>query len=52
MTLEDSNRNIKQPATNSTFAIGGVSCSTDSLVVAEGFVFRMNICTKIPVLRQ
>ncbi len=31
---------------NGTFAIGGVSCSKDSLVVAESFVLRINICDR------
>ena len=31
-------------AANSTFAIGGVSCSADSFVVADSLVLRMNIC--------
>ena len=33
---------------NSTFAIGGVSLSADSFVVAESFVLRMNINGKNP----
>lgn len=33
---------------NSTFAIGGAPCSVDSLVVAESFVLRINICGKNP----
>jgi hypothetical protein len=37
---------------NSTFAIGGVSCSADSLVVAESFVLRINICGKKPAHRK
>jgi len=37
---------------NSTFAIGGVSCSADSLVVAESFVLRINICGKNPAHRK
>jgi hypothetical protein len=37
---------------NSTFAIGGVSCSEDSFVVAECFVLRMNICRKKPAHRK
>ena len=37
---------------NSTFAIGGVSCSADSLVVAESFVIRINICGKNPAHRK
>jgi hypothetical protein len=40
------------PAPNSTFAIGGVSCSADSLVVAESFVLRINICGKNPAHRK
>jgi hypothetical protein len=31
---------------NSTFSIGGVSCSADCFVVAESFVLRMNICAE------
>ena len=37
---------------NSTFAIGGVSCSADSLVVAESFVLRINICAEKPAHRK
>ena len=37
---------------NSTFAIGGVSCSADSFVVTESSVLRMNICAEKPALRQ
>ena len=37
---------------NSTFAIGGVSCSADSLVVAEIFVPRINISGKNPAYRK
>ena len=36
----------EKTAYNSTFAIGGVSCSADSLVVAESFVLRINISGK------
>jgi len=39
-------------AANSTFAIGGVSFSADSLVVAESFVLRINICGKNPAHRK
>lgn len=35
--------------TNITFTIGGVSCSADSLVVAEGFVLRINNGGKNPL---
>ena len=42
----------KKAAHNSTFAIGGVSCSADSLVVAESFVLRINICGKKPAHRK
>jgi len=37
---------------NSTFAIGGVSCSADSFVVAERFVLRINICAENPANRK
>ena len=40
------------PAYNSTFAIGGVSCSTDTFVVAESLVLRINICGKKPAHRK
>jgi len=37
---------------NSTFAIGGVSCSADSFVDTESSVLRMNICDKTPAHRK
>jgi hypothetical protein len=37
---------------NSTFAIGGVSCSADSFVVVESFVLRMGISGKNPAHRK
>ena len=40
------------PAGNSTFAIGGVSCSADSFVVAESFVLRINFGGKNPAHRK
>ena len=44
---------MKRKAThNSTFAIGGVSCSSDSLVVAESFVLRLNFCAEKTAHRQ
>jgi hypothetical protein len=39
-------------AYNSTFAIGGVSCSADSFVVAESSVLRINICAEKPAHRK
>jgi hypothetical protein len=39
-------------AHNSTFAIGGVSCSADSFVVIGSSVLRMNICGKNPAHRK
>ena len=39
-------------AYNSTFAIGGVSCSADSFVVIENVVLRMNICAEKPAHRK
>ncbi|PIF61013.1 hypothetical protein CLV00_0561 [Flavobacterium sp. 11] len=37
---------MKKPACNSTFAIGGVSCTADSLVVAESYVPRIKFSGK------
>ncbi|MCB9309489.1 MAG: hypothetical protein H6567_05465 [Lewinellaceae bacterium] len=37
---------------NSTFAIGGVSCSADTFVVAESSVVRMNIYAEKPAHRK
>jgi len=42
----------KGTAGNSTFAIGGVSYSADSFVVAESFVLRMYICAEKPAHRK
>jgi hypothetical protein len=42
----------RNTAGNSTFAIGGVSCSTDSLVVAESFVLRIKFSGKNPAHRK
>jgi len=39
-------------AYNSTFAIGGVSSSADSLEVAESFVLRINFGGKNPAHRK
>lgn len=39
---------MRKAADNSTFAIGEISCSADSLVVAESSVLRINICCKNP----
>ena len=38
-------------AYNSTFAIGGVSCSKDSFVVKQTLVFQIKFCNKSPALR-
>ena len=46
------NRMKVSPAANSIFAIGGVSCSADSLMVAESFVLRINISGKNPAHRK
>lgn len=43
---------VKKAAYNRTFAIGGVSCSADSLVIAESFVHRINIGGKNPAHRK
>lgn len=37
---------------NSTFAIGGVSCSADSFVVTESSVLHINICAEKPAHRK
>ena len=42
----------KQRTANSTFAIGGVSCSADSFVVKGSLVLRINICGKKPAHRK
>jgi hypothetical protein len=42
----------RKAAYNSTFAIGGVSCSADSLVVAESFVLRIKFSGKNPAHRK
>ena len=39
-------------AHNSTFAIGGVSCSKDSFVVNQTFVFQNKFCGKSPAHRK
>ena len=43
---------MRKTAYNSTFAIGGVSCSVDSLVVAESFVLRIKFSGKNPAHRK
>jgi hypothetical protein len=42
----------ERAAPNSTFAIGGVSCSADSFVVAESFVLRIKFSGKNPAHRK
>jgi hypothetical protein len=42
----------EKAAYNSTFAIGGASRSADSLVEAENFVLRINICGTNPAHRK
>ena len=44
--------NRKGAAYISTFAIGGVSCSADSFVVAESFVLRIKFSGKNPAHRK
>jgi len=36
---------------NSTYPKGGVSCSKDSFVVNQTFVFQIKFCGKTPALR-
>ena len=45
-------KRIELAAYNSTFAIGGVSCSADSFVVAESFVLRIKFSGKNPAHRK
>lgn len=42
----------KSTGHNSTFAIGGISYSADSFVVAESSVLRINICGENPAHRK
>jgi hypothetical protein len=42
----------RKAAHNSGLAKAGVSCSADSLVLAESFVLRINICCKNPAHRK
>jgi hypothetical protein len=42
----------RKTGANSTFAIGGVSCSADSLEVAESLVLRINFCAEEPAHRK
>jgi hypothetical protein len=44
-------RKIKTPH-NSTFAIGGVSCTADSFVLAESFMLRIKFSGEKPAHRQ
>ena len=50
----DTNKPVdaRTPSTNSTFAIGAVSCSLDSLMVAESFVLRIKFSGKNPAHRK
>jgi hypothetical protein len=41
----------ENPATNSTYPKGGVSCSKDSFVVNQTLVFQIKFCGKSPALR-
>jgi len=43
--------NGKTAAHNSTYPKGGVSCSKDSFVVNQTFVFQIKFCGKSPALR-
>jgi hypothetical protein len=41
----------RRAACNSTYPKGGLSCSKDSFVVNQTFVFQIKFCSKIPALR-
>jgi len=43
---------ISKTFVNSTYPIGGVSCTADSLMVAESFVLSINISGKKPAHRK
>ena len=43
---------MRKTTDNSTFAIGGVSCSADSLVVAESFLLHIKFSGKKPAHRK
>jgi hypothetical protein len=49
MTKLDSD--CRTPACNSTYPKGGVSCSKDSFVVNQTFVFQIKFCGKSTALR-
>ena len=51
-TLDRRATTERTPAPNSTFAIGGVPCSADSLVLAESFVLRIKFSGKNPAHRK
>jgi hypothetical protein len=42
---------IERHTANSTYPKGGVSCSKDSLLINETFVFQIKFCGKSPALR-
>jgi hypothetical protein len=42
----------RTPAANSTFAIGGVSCTAHNFAVAESSVLRMSIFGESPAHRK
>jgi len=42
---------IRKTAYNSTYPNGGGSCSKDSFVVNQTFVFQIKFCGKSPALR-
>jgi hypothetical protein len=46
------NRLVRRASANSTFAIGGVSCSAESFAVTESSVLRINICAEKPAHRK
>ena len=50
-TKEQMGNRIKLTAYNSTFAIGGVSCSKDSFVGNQTLVFQIKFCGKSPALQ-
>jgi len=51
LTLNLNTLDRRKAAYNSTYPKGGVSCSKDSFVVNQTFVFQIKFCGKSPALR-
>ena len=51
-TMQTNTSTDRRATANSTFAIGGVSCSADCFVVAKSSVLRISICAEKPAHRK